>query len=715
MSAALLSGHWFRLAALKPRLRSHVRVQRHVYRGKVWYVIHDRVSGQHHRFNAAAHEVIRQLDGRQSMQQIWEQVSARLHDNSPTQTEIVQVLGQLNAADLLLIDATPDVAELIERRSQRQRKQWLGRVLNPMSLRLPLWDPEALLSALNAWVRPLPVSLAVLLWLAVVLPALMLTPAHWPELTRNFGERLLSADNLWVMAVAFPLLKAAHELAHGLAVKRGGGEVHEMGLMFLMFYPVPYVDASAAHAFAGKARRVWVGASGMAAEMFIAALAFYVWLAVEPGLLRSVAYNMVVLGSVTTLLFNANPLLRYDGYFILSDLIEMPNLGQRANRYWQYLVSRYAFGIAASRSEPATLAERRWLLFYAPAAFVYRLFITLSIAWFIAQHYFLFGVLFAVWSLFSGLLQPMFKSLKALFTQPQFVARAPRVWSTLAAVLGLAVLLLFVVPMPYHSRTQGVVWLPERALLRAASEGFVQRLLVPSGAQVQPGDAVLEAVNPTLGAQFAEQQAKVEEAQARLDAAWRNRPAEAGQQSELLAREQAALDRVQDELTRLVARPQVAGRLLIDRAQDLPGRYLKKGDLIGYVVGEQTPVVRVVVTQADVDRVRNGLRGVQVSLPGALGEPMAGRLVRAVPKAAHELPSAALGQGGGGLHAVDPRDSKQTTTIESLFEFELELPDPKAANHLGQRAYVSFEHPPEAIAWRWLRLARRQLLSRLEI
>ena len=718
MSSALLSGHWFRVAQLKPRLRGHVRVHRHVYRGKVGYVIHDRASGNHHRFNAAAYEVIRQFDGRHSMQAIWDTLLAKGSEETPTQDEIIRVLGQLNAADLLVLESSPDVAELLDRRTTRRQRQLIGRFLNPMSLRIPLWDPDRFLGTVAAWLRPLPAWLAWTLWAATVIPALLLAPAHWPELTRNFGERLLAADNLWVIAFAFPLLKAAHELAHGLAVKRGGGEVHETGLMFLMLYPIPYVDASGAYAFAGKGRRVWVGAAGMAVETWLAAIAFYFWLVLEPGLLRSVAYNVAVLGSVTTVLFNANPLLRYDGYFILSDLIEIPNLAARANRTWQYLVTRHLFGIRAAERPTATPAERRWLVAYAPLAFVYRLVVTLGIAWFIAQHYFLVGVILAAWALATGIVLPLGKALATVFTAPRFVARAGRVWLVLAGGIGGGVLALFVVPMPYHTRAEGVVWLPEKALLRAGADGFVSRVAAVDGQRVSAGTPVVETINPFVAAEVARQLARVEEVQARYDAAWGSRPAQAGRLAEELHREQAALDRVADQAEQLTARPTATGRLLIDRAQDLPGRFVSRGELLGYVVGPHAPIVRVVVGQEDVDRVLADTRSLDVRLAGAMGRAIPARIIRAVPKAANELPSAALGQAGGGQHVVDPRDERQVTAIDSGFEFEVELQGggrPLLIEQLGGRAHVAFAHGAEAIGWRWLRKARRQLLSRMEV
>eukprot|EP01136_Pigoraptor_vietnamica_P010383 Opistho-1_new@47949 len=351
--AALFSGNWYRVAALKPRLRAHVRLHRHVYRGQVWYVVEDRAAGKYHRFNPTAQRVIGLIDGQRDLQAIWQRLSASLADDTPTQDEVLSLIGQLYAADLLQFDVTPDVAELFERGARQRRSRWLTRFANPVALRFALFDPDALLTRWLALAGPLARRWGLLLWLAVVLPALILMPSQWRELTGNFNERLLAADNLLLLALLFPLLKTAHELGHGLACKRFGGEVHEMGVMLLVFFPVPYVDASSSSAFIGKWPRILVGAAGMLTELFIAALAFYAWMLLEPGMTRSLAYNLMVLASFTTLLFNANPLLRYDGYYMLADWLESPNLGQRSGQYWQYLLRHRVLGIATA--DPCTL------------------------------------------------------------------------------------------------------------------------------------------------------------------------------------------------------------------------------------------------------------------------------------------------------------------------------------------------------------------------
>jgi putative peptide zinc metalloprotease protein len=423
---------------------------------------------------------------------------------------------------------------------------------------------------------------------------------------------------------------------------------------------------------------------------------------------------VAVLGSVTTLLFNANPLLRYDGYYVLSDLLEIPNLAARSTRYWQYLATRYVFGIREARPFPATRSERRWFLAYAPAAFVYRLTVTFGIAWFIGQQYFAVGVVLAGWSLLSGLLFPVGKALGALFTDPRFIARASRVWLVLCGSCAGVAALLFVLPLPHHTRVEGVVWLPEQALVRAGADGFIERIGLP-GTQVRKGDVVVVTSNPLLAARIAQQRGRVDEVGARLDAVWGTQPAQATQLMQTLGQEQAQLRRLEDESVLLAARSRSGGGLLIERPQDLPGRFVHKGDVVAHVMGEHAPVVKLVVAQADVAFVQSDLRGVEVRLASDLARSLPATLVRSVPKAAHDLPSAALGQGGGGRHLLDPRDERQLTAMDNLFEFEAALPPDLLLPHLGTRAYVSLEHSPEAIGWRWWRAGRRALLSNLGV
>ncbi|MBU1664681.1 MAG: PqqD family peptide modification chaperone [Gammaproteobacteria bacterium] len=715
MSEALLSTNWYRVADLKPRLRGHIRIHRHAYRGEIWYVVEDRVAGKYHRFNPPSYRVISLMDGKRDMAQVWRRLTEELVEDTPDQEEVIRLLGQLHGADLIQCDVTPDVAELLERRGKQERKKLMSRYLNPMSLRFPLVDPDRFLEWANRWPHLYKGGWGMLIWLAVVLPALFLAPMHWPDLTENFSEQLLAMDNLLLMAVVFPLLKGLHEIGHGLAAKSRGGEVHEMGIMLLVFFPIPYVEASSSSAFVKKTDRMLVGAAGMLTELFIAAIAFFLWLMLEPGLARSLAYNTIILASVTTILFNANPLLRYDGYYVLADWVEIPNLGSRSTQYWKYLAERYLLDVPNIEPPPATPGERRWFIGYAPLAFGYRMFVLFGIALFVAQQYFIVGVLLALWGLVASLGMPLFKIIRALLTEPRFAARSSRIRAVLGGTALLLYVLLFVLPMPYHTHAEGVLRLPEQALLRADAAGFVTRGLARPGDALRPGDPVLESYNPEVAYDLEVQLARLEEVRARYDAAWGVNPAEAARQEEELRREQAAVARLRERMANLTLRAGASGRLLLEHPDDMPGRFLKQGEVVGYVVGSYVPVVRVVVGQEDVDQVRLATREVVVKLPQNLAATWPAHLLREVPAAGHELPSPALGQRGGGDIVLDPKDEEGTTTLQSVFEFELSLEQAAPARYLGSRVHVRFEHPATPLGVRAWRAVRRLFLSQFHV
>lgn len=334
MSTQFLSASWYQVAALRPRIRPHARIHRQRFRDQPWYVLRDPASGRMHRFTPAAYLIISLMDGKRSVDEIWTQVAAEMGQDAPTQDEAIHLLAQLHAADVLQTDVTPDVAELYQRYAKQRRATIKKNVLNPFAFRIPLWDPDRFLDRTYRYVAWVFGPVGMLLWLAAAVPALVLTGVHWEALTGNLSDRVLSGQNLLLLWLVFPVVKLLHELGHAYTVKSGGGEVHELGLMLLVLTPVPYVDASAATGFRSKWQRALVGAAGMQVELFLAAIAVFAWISTEPGLVRAIAFNVALIGGVSTVVFNGNPLLRFDSYYILSDLIEIPNLGQRANRYW---------------------------------------------------------------------------------------------------------------------------------------------------------------------------------------------------------------------------------------------------------------------------------------------------------------------------------------------------------------------------------------------
>jgi len=709
-----LSSSWHRVASLRPQLREHATVHRHRYRGRVWYIVHDHATGHVHRVSPAGGTVINAMDGRRTVDELWHSALTRMGDDAPSQDDFVQLLARLHSADLLQTEVTPDSAEIMKRSDRFGRAWLLQNVFNPLALRIRLWHPDKFFDRTIPYVRWLFGWPGIIIWLMTVVPAVLLAAQNWRELTADASDRILATDNLLLIALCYPVVKALHELGHGYAVKAFGGAVHEVGLMFLVFAPVPYVDASAASEFRSKWRRAFVGAAGMIVEVFIAALALYVWLLVEPGMTRALAYNVLIIASVSTVLFNANPLLRYDGYYILTDLLEIPNLRQRAVRYWSYLAERYIFRSDEAREFAAASGERFWLALYAPVSFLYRIAVTLGIALFVASQYRIVGIVIAIWGLATGVALPFGKSLWQVAVGHRLHRQRTRAILTTFGAAAVATVLLLLMPVPLHTKTEGVVWLPETANVRAGTDGFVQHFLVEPGREVKVGDPLVESEDTTLNAELESMRGHVSEIEAKLAAQRFTDRVQAEITTTELHQAEAELTSEIQRKDRLIARSRADGLFVVPNPQDIPGRYVREGQLIGYVLPPGSRIVRATVGQDDIDLVRTRLRTVSVRLAQQLDEVLPARVIREVPAGSEDLPSKALGGIGGGALSVDPRDPKGTKSLQRVFQLDLELPEEAASSAFGSRAYVRFEHSWEPLGQQIWRRARQVLLSRLQ-
>jgi putative peptide zinc metalloprotease protein len=714
--APLLSNLWYRVAGLRPQMLTHARLHRHRYRGELWYLLQDPASGRVHRFTPAARLILAAMDGRRSVQELWQIAQRRLGEEAPTQDEIIQLLGQLHGSDLLHTDVPPDALELFERgqreASQKRRRSWA----NPMALRIPLLDPGRFLDRFVPLWRALWSRGGMALWLLAVLPAMVLVPAHWPELTDDLSDRVLQADNLLLLAFVFPIIKALHELGHATATRAGGGEVHDMGIMLLVLMPVPYVDASASTVFRSRWARALVGAAGMLVELLIAALAFYLWLAVEPGLVRAVCFNVMIIAGVSTIIFNGNPLLRYDAYYILADLIELPNLAQQSMRYWAYLAEHYLLRVNDAESPAQSRSERVWFGVYGVASTAYRLLVTLAIALFIGAQFFFFGVVLALWAMVVMVGMPLIKAARHLQGRPSLRERRARVLAvggTAGMLLALTVLLL---PAPYRMQAEGVVWLPEQATLRAGANGFFRHFDAPAGSRVEAGQPLLASDDPALAAQLRLLEARVDELEATYRIQFVDDRAAADIAREQLALERDALRRARERARGLGVAAANSGVFTVVQPADMAGRYFHQGDVMGYVLGGLKPVVRVVVEQALVDAVGLTTRHIELRLANDIGRVLSGHMVRQVPAGGDEAPSAALVSPGGGRIAADPRDPQGKRTLERIFQIDVALDQPlDHAGIYGQRVFVRFDLRPEPLAVQWYRSLRRLFLNHFSV
>ncbi len=604
------SESWYRVAELRPKLRSTVQIHRQHYRGRMWHVLQDPASNQFFRLNEAAYRFVALLDGKHTVAEVWRICQEQLGDGAPTQGEAIQLLGQLYTSNLLQAELPPDAEGLFKRYQKRVRREVQGVMMNLLFIRIPLIDPDNFLDRWVGAISWLFTWFGMLLWLGLTGTGLYFVINNWSDLY-NRADAVLNVDNLPFLYLAFIIIKVCHEFGHAFMCKTfgrrtgTGGEVHTMGIMFLVFTPMPYVDASSAWAFRSRRQRILVGMGGMLIELGLAAIAAIIWANVSPGGLRTICYNAMFIASVSTLLFNANPLLRYDGYYILSDILEIPNLAQRSKQYIYYIVRKYVWGVRQARCPAHTGGEKGWFVFYGIASTVYRVFICVRILLFIADKLFLLGAVLAIAAAVAWVLVPLGKFFHYLLTSGELMRVRARAIGTTALALGLIIGGVGFIPAPDRFRIEGVVEPTRVQIVHAATDGFVRETL-DSGRVAKPnGTPLVAAVSHDLTAQHEQLLAE----RRRLVAQRRLAQTEDLASAQILAEKIAALDdrirSIERQRDRLEIQPAFAGEWVAPNIERSRGAYLRRGDRIGLVASPDV-LIRATAQQEVVDLLMRG-------------------------------------------------------------------------------------------------------------
>jgi putative peptide zinc metalloprotease protein len=713
MSATLFSSDWYQIAELKPRLRHHVTVNAHRYRGRRWYVLEDHVTGQVRRLSPESYLIVGLMNGERTIDRLWEISSQRLGEEMPTHEEMLQLLASLYQANLVGMDISGDISELFERGKEAERKRFIAKLKSPLSIRIPLLDPERFLVATQKYVKPLFSIVFLCFWCALIIGMLVQVGQHWEALTSNVADRVLAADNLLLLWLIYPVIKILHELGHGYCVKRGGGEVHELGIMLLVLLPMPYVDASSASAFADKKQRVLVGSAGIIVELFIAALAMFVWVNSEPGMIKSIAYNIIFIAGLSTVLVNGNPLLRFDGYYIFSDYLEIPNLGQRANKYWGWLAKRFMFGVKGLESPAYDRREALWLGFYGLASYIYRLFLMVTIVLFVAQQYFFIGIILAIWALIGTLVWPNLKVLKQAWQDADIRSggRSPALMLSIAA--GIVVVLLGVIPLPLTTSVEGVVQMNEQRRVLAEENCFVEQLHKQPGEVVQQGDLLLSCDNRQLRTDLQVLQQQYAEASAQRQGVWNN-PVQLKIFDDELSRLNSELQESQARLESLRLYAQADGVWSLRNGADLPGSFIRRGDLIGHVLTTDNISVRGMVSETDIELVGEHVIAMHALQASDLTRVLTPVNWSVFPAATKEPVSEILTEAAGGSIMMDPSSSTTAQSLGRYFIVALEF-ESLPSTYVEERVYLQFEHDPEPMIYRLYRIVRRTFLEYFDV
>ena len=710
------SESWHRIADLKVSLRPTVKVRKQFFRGERWYVLQDPFNNQFFRLRPEAYEFISRLRPERTVEEVWLECLERYPENAPGQEDVQQLLTQLYYANLLYSEMPADSTKLFERYKERRQREVGAWFMNIMFLRIPLYDPENFLKRFMPFIKMILNPVSAVVWLVVVGAALKTVFDRFGMATQ-MAQGILAPDNLFLLYIGLVIVKTLHEFGHAFVCKRFGGEVHTMGVMFLIFTPLPYMDASSSWAFRSRWKRVLVGASGMIMEIFIAALFVFVWAYTGEGTLHSLAYNIMFIASVSTVLFNGNFLLHFDGYYILADLLDIPNLSQRSFGQLRHLVERYLFGYKESISQAHSPKEAFWLCVYGIASGIFHVFVFTHIILFVADKFLLLGMIIALVCIIAWGIIPFYHLMEYLASSPRLTKTRTRAIAICAGFFLLVVFLLGVLPFPQRFRAPGVMEAEDYIRVVSNAPGYVKELFIPSGTEVEEGTPLLELSDYELDLEIRTAKAQREETLALQMLSMSGEVADLKairKRLETIDARLADLEKQQEDLT---VKARQAGVWAAPSVHELIGTWAAKGTALGEIAGRGGFLFSTVVSQDDaanlfVDEITKA----EVRLFGHEGDNIQVSDYKIIPFQHEKLPSAALGWFAGGEVAVSPRDQSGLKASEPFFLIYAKVQPAEGVMFLhGRSGKLRFTMHPKPLLVQWTRSFRQLLQKRYQI
>lgn len=702
------SESWYRVADRHAALRPHVSVQRQMFRGERWYVVRDPVNNQFFRLRPAAYAFLARLRLDRTTEEVWQECVDRDPQMAPGQEDVIRLLAQLYQANLLHSDMAADSAQLFERYRQRREREVQSRFLSIMFARIPLLDPDAFLKRCMPVAKWILSPIGGLLWFIVMAGGIKVAIDH-AEVLGKTSQKVLAPDNLFLLYLGFAIVKTIHEFGHAFMCRRFGGEVHTMGIMLMIFTPIPYVDATSAWAFRHRWQRVLVGLGGMIPELFVAAVMTFVWANTGEGTLHSLAYNIMFVASVSTVIFNINPLMRFDGYYILSDLLGIPNLYMRANAQLSYLVERYAFGRKDAESPAHSRREAGWLAVFGIAGHIYRAIVFSVILFFLFGRFLILGVIMAIVCGIAWIVVPVVRFVQYLASSPRLSRVRFRAVAVSAGTVAMVFLALDVVPFPNRFRAPGVLEATEHTIVVNQSPGYIASVLTPPGQQVREGQPLLQLFDGELEFELEAARAQLAQAQAEELRALREETADLMPIRSRIEAVSKQLNRIEEQKRQLTVVAPHSGRWIAPDVDRVSGAWLPRGTPLGHLIDQQEFEFSAVVSQRDASQLFAGrIRLAEVRLRGEAGNPLEVTSQRIIPAEHTALPSAALGWAGGGEVPVELRDPSGVRASEPFFEVRATLaPEPDVAFVHGRSGKIRFTLPPEPLLHQWIRKLRQ--------
>lgn len=706
------------------KLRDDLQFTYQSYGNRPCYLLVDPVNEHYYQIGEAEYALLHRLNGETSLEQAITYPDA----DQLSLEQAMQIQQWLIFSQLAYVESEKGWQLLHPKTGLSQK---LAQHSNLLFLKLPLGSPNAFLGKLLPYFRWLYTPYFWLLWFAVCGSGLyQLVSQH--ERVISASSQIFALHNAFWLFIAWVLIKTVHEISHGLVCKYYGGYVHQAGLFFILFAPIGgYVDATASWKFTSKWQRIHVSAAGMFIELFLAGIAAWVWTYTDTGVANYLSYNVILLASVATLLFNANPLMRFDGYYILIDLLNIPNLYGAGQRYIRYLNRRYLQGRAET---PLTATPVKLLIIkiYGLAAWVWRWLIVIGIS--IAAMYLWAGagVILAAIACISWFIVPLARFFTGLSKDPQ---RDP-VLRHLSLVLGgLALGLSLLFSQVFWSQqihVPAVFDYTHSAIIHNESAGFVKKVAVQAGDYVQAGQLLIELENTELQAETRDIEIQIAIHEAKRQKYFKEQAF--GKYQEELEKLNELENKFREKAKQvqgLILVAPVAGYVIAERLRELPDAYLKRGTELLTIADPHQLEIKLSIPQQDIEAFRARV-GVEVQLfrSAVPLQALAAQLVKINPSASQEIIHPALTATAGGeipVKAKPQQDESGTTGelnqaeqpsryeyLEPRFVGVVNVLDSAVLEKVraGETAQVVLSSPPQSL-WNLFSVAIQRYVQRL--
>lgn len=568
-------------------------------RWKEWYQIEARHSGRYFRIGVTEYAFMSLLDGDTTIGEAVSLTARRFGPDAFSEDQATSIVVWLLENDLAELTESTATGKPNHNTATGRRKTTLVERLNPFWLKLPFGNPDTFISRLLPLASWLHSWAAIIVSCVIWIAATIAIVSNWSRFESSWSTVLHRSNWIW-LGTSWLFLKIVHELSHAVACRRHGGEVRDSGIIFILLAPVAYVDVTSSLSFPSRWQRIQTAAAGIYVELTIASLAAIAWTVTDSPLLSHHLVNLIWSASVTTIVFNANPLMKFDGYYILSDLLDRPNLYTDSTLHLQRIANRIFFGTKTgsvrSSGQDAMLTAT-----YGAAAFFWRMLICVGLLISASVMFHGAGIVLAAAGVLLWFGQPILQLIRKLCLltrlDPGKSLRATVLGTAAVAALGA---FLFLTPWPAGATAPGILDHQDLAVVRAGTPGFVRRIHVADGEQVGEGQLLIELENEELTNEVADIKVAIEQSDIRRSQFIRNQETASVQvEAENYAALQKRLTEKLQQAEALIVRAPVAGRVMSRTLVRAEGTYAQPGTELVAIGDDSRKELRVSISQDD--------------------------------------------------------------------------------------------------------------------